>query len=88
MLRHALHRLLWTLPTLVGISLITFLFLSYVPDPADDPVMGASFTLAEIETLRRERHLDLPRFLNLQPLDVRARVEHAVSSIVENGAGA
>jgi len=88
LLRHALRRLLWTLPTLVGISLVTFLFLSYVPDPADDPVMGASFTLAEIDTLRRERHLDLPRFLNLQPVDVRARAEQAVSAIVDGGSSA
>ncbi|MFO0755546.1 MAG: ABC transporter permease [Byssovorax sp.] len=83
MLRHALRRLLWTLPTLVGISIVTFLFLSYVPDPADDPVMGASFTVAEIETLRRERYLDLPRFLNLAPVDVKTRSEAAVAAIVE-----
>lgn len=75
------------LPTLVGISIVTFLFLSYVPDPADDPLMGASFTVAEIETLRRERHLDLPRFLNLAPVDVRARAEQAVATIVEGRGG-
>ena len=40
MLRHALRRLLWILPTLFGVSVVTFLFLSYVPDPTDDPSLA------------------------------------------------
>ncbi len=44
MLRHAIRRLLWTIPTLVGVSFICFLFLSFVPDITDDPVLAASLT--------------------------------------------
>jgi ABC-type dipeptide/oligopeptide/nickel transport system permease component len=83
MFRHALRRLLWTIPTLIGVSLVTFLFLSYVPDPTDDP--ATDLAPAERVRLRRERFLDLPRFLNTSPEDVRVRAMLAVRAIVEGG---
>ncbi len=85
MLAHALRRLLWTLPALIGVSIITFLFLSYVPDPTDDPAFAARTPPAEIDRMRRERFLDLPRFLNLAPRDVKSRVEAAVQTIDRGG---
>ncbi len=81
MLRHALRRLLWTLPTLIGISLITFFLLSFVPDPTDDPTFAASLPREELAHLRRARFLDLPRFANVSPVDVRIRTAGAVRAV-------
>ena len=53
MFRHALRRLLWTLPTLLGISIVTFFLLSFVPDPTDDPVFAASLSRDALAHLRR-----------------------------------
>src|SRR6185312_14059126 len=88
MLAHALRRLLWTIPALIGISLVTFLFLSYVPDPTDDPAFVARTPPAELEAMRRERFLDLPRLFNVAPRDVRARAEEAVAAVCLGGPGA
>jgi ABC-type dipeptide/oligopeptide/nickel transport system permease component len=88
MLAHALRRLLWTIPALIGVSLVTFLFLSYVPDPTDDPAMIGRADPGELERLRRERFLDLPRFVNLAPNDVRERANEAVSAIERGGVSA
>jgi ABC-type dipeptide/oligopeptide/nickel transport system permease component len=85
MLGHALRRLLWTIPALFGISIITFLFLSYVPDPTDDPAIAARTPPAELERMRRERFLDLPRFVNVDPHDVRDRAEEIVAAIERGG---
>jgi peptide/nickel transport system permease protein len=87
MIGHVLRRLLWSLPALVGISLVTFLFLSYVPDPTDDPAFAASLAPGELDRLRRERHLDLPRFLNVAPRDVRDRAAAVVAAIASGGPG-
>lgn len=76
-----LKRLAWVVPTLVLVSLATFWFLSYVPDPSDDPEVQARLSRTKLEILRRERFLGLPRFLNVSPTDVRARVRAAVPHI-------
>lgn len=81
MLRHALRWLLWLIPTLIGVSFAAFLFLSYVPDPTEDP--ATQFEPAERERVRREKFLDLPRFFNFAPRDVRARTNDAIKAIVE-----
>jgi ABC-type dipeptide/oligopeptide/nickel transport system permease component len=89
MLRYALRRALWAVPTLFGISLIVFLLSTMLPDPpealgptgpqalAHDPARFA----AAVEA-RRARFLDLPRFFNTKPKDVRARTEECVLHIV------
>ncbi|AKT39404.1 ABC transporter permease [Chondromyces crocatus] len=85
MLRHALRRLLWTLPTLFAVSVVTFLVLSFVPDPVDDPRFTAALSRADRERMRRERYLDLPRFINPNPRDVRTRAMEAVREIAAGG---
>ena len=85
MLAHALRRFLWTIPALIGVSLVTFLFLSYVPDPTDDPAFVARTAPAELERLRRERFLDLPRLFNANPRDVRSRAEEAILALSRGG---
>ncbi len=84
MLRHTLRWLIWILPTLIGVSLAAFLFLSYVPDPTDDP--ATPLATADRERIRREKFLDLPRFFNFAPRDVRARTKEALHSITEGNA--
>lgn len=84
MLRLAFRRLLWTVPTLIGISLLTFLFLSYVPDLTADPAMTQGLSSDEIAELRRSRFLDLPRFFNLTPVGVEDRVGRAVRAISDD----
>lgn len=88
MLRHALRRILWMLPTLFAVSVLSFLVLSFVPDPADDPRLAAALSRADRERLRRERFLDLPRFINPTPRDVRVRATEAVRAIAAGGADA
>lgn len=88
MLRFALRRLLWTLPTLLGISLVTFFLLSFVPAPTDDPRLAAGLSPEEVLHRRRERFLDLPRFVNFAPVDVRLRAERAAQAVAEGGADA
>ena len=74
---HAVRRVLWTGPRLLAVSLLTFWLVSHVlPTPSaggDNPA------------IRRERFLDLPRFVNLVPRDVRARSHEAVQAIIEGG---
>ncbi len=74
MLRQAFRRLFWMVPTLIGITLASFVLLSYVPGPADDPNVLAVLGEERAAELRRSRFLDLPRFFNQSPIDVRARV--------------
>src|SRR5689334_12676141 len=88
MLGHALRRMLWSLPALIGISIVTFLFLSYVPDPTDDPAVVATLASGELARLRRERFLDLPRFLNVAPRDARERADAMIDAVTQGGAGA
>src|SRR5580704_15463902 len=85
MLAPALRPLLWTIPALIGVSLVTFLFLSLVPDPTEDPAFVARTAPAEVERLRRERFLDLPRLFNASPRDVRSRAEEAVLALARGG---
>jgi ABC-type dipeptide/oligopeptide/nickel transport system permease component len=77
MLRHALRRLLWIVPILIGVTLTSFAFLSYVPDPADDPTVLSSLTDEQARELRRSRFLDLPRLFNDHPVDLVRRADEA-----------
>jgi peptide/nickel transport system permease protein len=83
-LRNAIRRLLWILPTLIGISIVTFLFLSYVPDPTADPTIAATLSADKIAELRRERDLDLPRFFNFSPVGVEERAARAMDAIADS----
>ena len=78
MFRYALRRILWAIPTLLATSLVLFLVTTLAPAPhavTEDPM--------EDEALRG-RFLDLPRFFNSNPPDVRTRTAQAVA-LVANG---
>jgi ABC-type dipeptide/oligopeptide/nickel transport system permease component len=79
MLRHALRRLLWVVPILIGVTLASFALLSYVPDPADDPTVLSSLSNEQAVELRRSRFLDLPRFFNDDPVDLVKRATGAIA---------
>src|ERR1700733_1717966 len=96
MFRYVLRRVFWAIPTLFGVSLVVFLVTTLMPDPAgEDP--DATLALLELDPLRfdeldekrRLHFLDLPRFFNARPDDVRARAEAAFAHLVagDDGAG-
>lgn len=88
MLRHALRRLLWLVPTLVALTLASFALLSFVPDPADDRELAHELGEERVQELRRQRFLDLPRFFNPRPIDVRSRAEEIAKRLASEGAEA
>ncbi|HXN34018.1 MAG TPA: ABC transporter permease subunit [Polyangiaceae bacterium] len=85
MLRYALRRVLWAIPTLIATSLVLFFVTSLAPDPAalSDPSSAGG---ARRDEARRSRFLDLPRFLNTDPRDVRSRARDALSGLVAGDA--
>ncbi|MBI5536794.1 MAG: ABC transporter permease [Deltaproteobacteria bacterium] len=70
MLRYALRRALWMLPTLVGITLIAFGFLALTPMRPETSEAPA-------------HHERLPVFLNPSPRDVRSLAEASVEQIAQ-----
>ncbi len=88
MLSLFIRRLLWTIPTLAAVSFVTFLVLSYVPDASERGPRALVFDRDQDERHRRERFLDLPRFVNPTPRDARARATAAVEQIGRGGADA
>ena len=88
MLRYAIRRLFVALPTIIGTSVVVFLVTTLVPDPGArtteealaaftaDPAAADAY-----EEQRRTRFLDLPRFFNARPRDVRSVVTSAIAHI-------
>lgn len=80
MFRYALRRILWAIPTLLATSLVLFLVTTLAPAPkaaTEDPL--------EDEGLRA-RFLDLPRFFDSDPPDVRTRTAQAVALVAGDDA--
>lgn len=88
MLRYAIRRLLALLPTLVGISVLVFFATTLVPDEGAGTAAESSAAFAADsaewdarEEQRRTRLLDLPRFFNAHPRDVRAIAQDCIIHI-------
>ncbi|MDB4946769.1 MAG: Dipeptide transport system permease protein DppB [Labilithrix sp.] len=81
MLAFALRRAIWAIPTLFGVSLVVFVLTTLLPEPAAAAIGADADTRLQVDDARRARFLDLPRFVNLAPHDVRARVEECVAHI-------
>jgi peptide/nickel transport system permease protein len=79
MVRHALRRLLWALPTLFATSLVLFFVTTLAPDPVSR--QSGKDGGPELEQTRRARFLDLPRFINPVPEDVRSRAAAAMAHV-------
>jgi peptide/nickel transport system permease protein len=79
MFRFAFRRLLWLVPSVLGVSLLAFLVLSLLPEPAAPARLDA-------EQWRR-RLAASPLFFEVSPADVRSRVAAEVQRIVAAPAG-
>jgi peptide/nickel transport system permease protein len=95
MLRYALRRALWAIPTLFGVSLIVFFVTTLIPDPAARESLfssavahGDPSSVLALEERRRTHFLDLPRFFNPRPKDVTTRAEAALRHVVADDAEA
>lgn len=57
-----LERILYTIPIMLGVAVIVFIFMRLTPgDPVDIMMgQGGGISAGEIENLRREFHLDEP----------------------------
>ena len=91
MLRVALRRMLWAIPTLFGISLVVFFVTTLIPDPTASlaasqlGITGTDPLAEELVNARRRAHfLDLPRFLNPHPADVRSHAEADVQILADD----
>lgn len=82
MLRYALRRMLWSVPALLATSFILFFVTTLAPEPVrslDDATESVA-----TERARRAAFLDLPRFINVDPVDVRVRAAQALSHVAED----
>src|SRR5258708_35299682 len=89
MLRYALRRALWSIPTLLATSLFLFFVTTLAPDPASLQGREAAPGPADdprVEEARRARFLDLPRFVNSEVQDVRSRARDALSHVAADDA--
>jgi ABC-type dipeptide/oligopeptide/nickel transport system permease component len=79
MLRYAIRRVLWAIPTLLATSIVLFLVttLAPAPDASGDPTRDEA---------RRARFGDLPRFFNSAPEDVRSRATEALGHVAAGDA--
>lgn len=82
-LRYALRRVLWALPTLFGVSLVVFLLTSLLPAPETELSAERAHDPFAVDRIRRERFLDLPMFLNPQPHGVHDRALECVRHIAK-----
>jgi peptide/nickel transport system permease protein len=88
MLRYALRRTLWAIPTLFGVSLLVFFVTTLIPDPAGNTILLPSVVRSDpsavlaLEERRRAHFLDLPRFFNPRPSDVETRAAEILAHIV------
>ncbi|AKU94371.1 Dipeptide transport system permease protein DppB [Labilithrix luteola] len=83
-LAFAVRRAMWAIPTLFGVSFVVFLLTTLLPDPGGKAARNDVPARLQEDDLRRARFLDLPRFFNVTPQDVRSRVDACVAHIVTN----
>ena len=60
MFRYTIHRLLLTIPVLVGISVVVFLIMALIPGDPATAILGAFATPENAIKLRAELRLDRP----------------------------
>ena len=80
------RRLLAMIPTLFGITLVTFALVQLAPgDPVTMELEGGlragSVSKRVVDDFRRAYFLDLPLFINLDPVDVQRRVDRLVTKL-------
>ena len=88
MLAFAFRRAIWAIPTLFGVSLVVFLLTTLLPDPPPAEAGADVEARLRVDDLRRARFLDLPRFVNVAPHDVRTRVDECLAHLEKGDAEA
>jgi ABC-type dipeptide/oligopeptide/nickel transport system permease component len=84
MIAYAIRRILWAIPTLFGISLVVFFLTTLIEVPPIDYDFSDPDSVLDSEDRARARFLDLPRFFNAQPEDVRTRTDEMLAHLVAN----
>ena len=89
MLRYALRRVLWSIPTLLATSLFLFLVVTTLaPAPmAPQRTAPGDAGVVRIEEARRSQFFDLPRFVNADPRDVRSSARDALAHLAAEEPG-
>src|SRR5260370_14087910 len=75
----ALHRLLWFVPTLLGLLVVTFVISRVIPADPVALVAGETATPAQVEALRHQLGYDRP--LPVQFVDYVARLSAAAMGV-------
>ncbi|HKX17328.1 MAG TPA: ABC transporter permease [bacterium] len=63
MLRHIAERLLWSVPVLLGVSLVVFGILKAIPGDAAQVMAGADATAADVQAIRNALGLNQPVYV-------------------------
>jgi hypothetical protein len=89
MLRYALRRVLWSIPTLLATSLFLFLVVTTLAPAPITPAGAAPGDAGDrrIEEARRSQFFDLPRFVNADPRDVRSNAREALTRVAAEDPG-
>jgi glutathione transport system permease protein len=86
MARHIAHRLVISLPVLLGVLLIGFLLLQVVPTDPATVSAGPTATKADIEAIRQEMGLDKPLYVQFGKYIVRVLRLDLGRSMISNRA--
>ncbi len=84
MARHIAHRLVISLPVLVGVLLIGFLLLQVIPTDPATVSAGPSATKADVEAIRQEMGLNKPLYLQFGKYIVRVLQLDLGHSMISN----
>ncbi len=82
MLRYALRRMLWILPSVLGVSLLAFYVLSFLPRPQVPPSHEH-----EARDLERRAYRQLPVVFKSAPQDLTARLKAGLAELATQPAG-
>ena len=69
MIVYILRRLLYTIPIVIGVLLLTFLLFSIVGGDISQQIAGKNASLETILEIRHERGDDKPLFIGFKPLE-------------------
>ena len=63
--KYIIKRVLWLIPVVLGVAILIFAIMYFVPGDPAQIILGASATQSEIETLRQSMGLNDPFFIQL-----------------------
>lgn len=63
--KYILKRLMWMIPVVLGVSVVIFTIMCFVPGDPASLMLGSSATEAEVEALREQMGLNEPYFIRL-----------------------